>query len=214
MTSPMGDFKLILLEEADGLSIQAQMALRAVIEDNKHCRFILTCNYVHKIIPALHSRCQHVHIDSFNEDNIFELVVNMLMAENVEINDVEIIRRHVQKYSPDLRKIINSLEQSSSSGTLIDMFGSRSHSMDFIDNWEGYWKELPTKERILSIISGVDNDNSDKVYRVMYENIDKLSDDLQTNAVVVIAEHLYKSKIVVDQEINLAACVIRIFEKI
>ena len=169
LTSPMGDFKLVLLEEADGLSIPAQMALRAVVENNKHCRFILTCNYVHKIIPALHSRLQHVHIDSFNEDNIYELIIKILVAEEIGVTDPEIIKHHVQKYSPDLRKIINSIEQSSSSGMLRDVITSK--TSDFEESWGEAWRKLPTKEHLLSLVGGVDNDNVDLTYRIMYNNV-------------------------------------------
>ena len=104
---PFGDFKVVLLDEADYLSPNAQAALRGVMEEyHTTSRFILTCNYPNRIIPALHSRCQGFHIEKLDIQEFTARLATICIEENVEI-DLDTLDTYVQASYPDLRKSIN-----------------------------------------------------------------------------------------------------------
>ena len=113
-TIPFGDFKVILLDEADFLSPNAQAVLRGLTEEyHETARFILTCNYPHKILPALHSRCQGFHVDKTDQVEYTARVATILVSENIDF-DLDILDSYVKTWYPDLRKCINSVQQHSS----------------------------------------------------------------------------------------------------
>ena len=116
---PFGDFKIVLLDEADYLSPNAQAALRGVMEEyHTTSRFILTCNYPNRIIPALHSRCQGFHIERIDQTEFTTRVAKILMDEGVT-PDLDILDTYVKATYPDLRKCINTVQMNSQEGTLI-----------------------------------------------------------------------------------------------
>ena len=206
-------FKVIILEEANGLSRQAQEGLKDVTENyTKYCRFIFTTNHPQKIIPELHSRFQWFHFDVFGVDKILEFVLNILIKENIEIQDESVLYEHINKYKPDLRKIINSLQQSSPFGVLNGL------STRTIDDSLNTWKELwakPDLELLQELVKQADiTSNFDDYYEIMYMNVKNLQNDLHDNAYISIAEHLYRCSFVSNQEINLNACLIKIFRKL
>lgn len=208
MGYPFGEFKVVVFEEADGLSQAAQQSLREVIEDHTDTvRFIFTCNYTHKIIPPLQSRLQQIDIQSFDEDNLIDKIADILDKEGVKITEPEIIFKHIDRHKPDLRKIIQSLQQSSATGTLTLPQGTSTD--DLLETWRDVWKDKPSYKDCKNLLYMVDNNNFEELYKIMYENVEKLDDPL--SAIQLIAEHLYKSYSVTDQEINLHACLIRIF---
>ena len=109
-TMPWGDFKIILLDEADHISPEGQAALRGVMEQYASVvRFILTCNYPNMIIPAIHSRCQGFHITSQDQVDFTARVAEILITEGVEpsIDDLDL---YVKATYPDLRKTINTVQ--------------------------------------------------------------------------------------------------------
>ena len=109
-TMPWGEFKVILLDEADHISPEGQAALRGVMEQyHASVRFILTCNYPNMIIPALHSRCQGFHIEQLDQ-NDFTLRVGEILADNKVKFDIETLDAMVRANYPDLRKTINTVQ--------------------------------------------------------------------------------------------------------
>lgn len=205
-------FKIVVFEEAEGLSQQAQKALRSLIDSSSDgVRFIFTSNYPDKIIPALHSRLQHVHITQLDYQSILERVAEILEEEKVTVNELDDLYSHIDAYTPDMRKIINSVQQYSISGTLLPFDESAGGSNGF-DEWEQLWsKGIPDKSDLIDLIPQLDLSSPDQYYRIMYENIVKADKKLDEAAIVTIADHLYKSNFVADQEINLMSCVILIF---
>jgi DNA polymerase III delta prime subunit len=197
----------VLFEEADGLSSAAQKALRSLIDDSSDTtRFIFTCNYVNKIIPPLQSRFQNIHIDSFDEEALALHAASILEGENITY-DPDTLIDHVEKYQPDMRKIINSLQGSSISGTLTSPNASSSDDDDFMEMWAALWSRKSSYSELVKYVSMVDNNNFEQVYEVMYS-----SDSLTgSNAIPIIAEHLYKAYTVSNQTINIDACLIRLF---
>ena len=107
---PFGDFKVVLLDEADYLSPNAQAALRGVMEEyHTTARFVLTCNYPNRIIPALHSRCQGFHIERVDITEFTARVATILVEENIEF-DLDTLDTFVKATYPDLRKCINTVQ--------------------------------------------------------------------------------------------------------
>jgi replication factor C small subunit len=118
-TMPFGEFKIVLLDEADYLTAAGQAILRGLMEANaESCRFILTCNYPHKIIPALHSRCQGFHIDKTDTTEFTARMATVLLTENV-VFDIDTLDSYIKATYPDLRKCLNLLQANSSTGTLV-----------------------------------------------------------------------------------------------
>ena len=111
-TMPWGDFKVVLLDEADHISPEGQAALRGVMEQyHASVRFILTCNYPNMIIPALHSRCQGFHIEQLDQTEFTARIAEICIAESVEF-DIDTIDAMVRANYPDLRKTINTVQMS------------------------------------------------------------------------------------------------------
>jgi len=117
-TMPWGDFKVILLDEADHISPEGQAALRGVMEQyHASVRFILTCNYPNMIIPALHSRCQGFHIEQLDQTE-FTVRVGEICADNNVQFDIDTLDAMVRANYPDLRKTINTVQMSVVDNTL------------------------------------------------------------------------------------------------
>lgn len=116
---PMGAFKVVHLEEFDYLSQNAQGMLRAVMEEYSNtCRFIATCNYENKVIPAIRSRFQQFRFKAPTEDDVIVRMIEILDAEKVEF-DPDVLMLYVKQAYPDLRKIINNMQESSIDGKLV-----------------------------------------------------------------------------------------------
>lgn len=212
-TMPSGPFKVILLEEADSLTPDAQQALRRFMEEYADVtRFILTCNYDSKIIPPIKSRCQQFHFRATDKLDLAEYLIQILAREKVAF-DLEMLDKYIAYGYPDVRKIVNSLQQNTIDHKLYppNVEGSGSdYKIKLLDLVQSNkW----TEARKL-ICGSITPDQWEDVYRFLYENLHKspkFSDkDLWEEAIIVVAEHLYKHSICADSEINFAAMMIRI----
>jgi DNA polymerase III delta prime subunit len=206
-----GKFKVVQLEECDYLTHNAQATLRTMMEDySENCRFIGTCNYENKIIPALKSRMQHFHFKNPNIDDILIKMGEILSNENIYF-DIDVLSTYVSIAYPDIRKIINLLQQNSIDGKL--QFPNNNESE--ID-YKFKLLDLIVKKDIRSarklVASSVSRDEYEDFYRFLYMNVDKLTKnvDKQESIIVIISNYLYKHSIVADPEINAAACLIEI----
>ena len=212
-----GGIKVVILDEADGLTSQAQGALRNTMETyGKYCRFILTANYKHKIIPALQSRCQSLDLKPVI-DQAVKRCYSILQQEQVTISEDQKKQfvMLVKRYFPDLRKTINELQKSVVGGEL------------HINNTQSDEALLKT------IFEKVTSKNTLELRKYLIENEDRFQGDYDTlmanfldylyeqplndikkkEMIAVIADHLYKTSFVVDKEINCFACWINL-EKI
>ena len=206
-----GGIKVVILDEADGLTSQAQAALRNTMETYaKYCRFILTANYKHKIIPALQSRCQSLDLKPVI-DQAVKRCYNILQQENININDEQKKKfvMLVKRYFPDLRKTINELQKSVIDNELcIDSNGSDSELLQKI--FEGIQKDSLAVRKYL--IENEDRFQGD--YDTLMANFldylydQNIADMKKKEMIAIIADHLYKSAFVVDKEINAFACFI------
>lgn len=211
-TMPFGDFKYVLLDEADYLSHNAQAALRGVMEryDNS-CRFILTCNYPHKIIEAIHSRCQGFHIEKLDRTEFTARVAQILLEENIQF-DLDVLDLFVEAEYPDMRKCIGLCQQNAQTGTLLKPHVEDLGESDYKVQMIALFREGKIAEARKLICQKASIDEYEDIYRHMYENLQYWGDDqdIQKQAVIVIRNALVNHGVIADAEINLAACCIEL----
>jgi len=208
---PFGPFKVVLLDEADYLSPNAQAALRGVMEEyHTTARFILTCNYPNRIIPALHSRCQGYHIERIDQTEFTARVATILVEEKVDV-ELETLDLYVKATYPDLRKCINMVQQNVSDGKL--------HAPNKGDEGTADWKfdmvELFKAGKITDarklLCGKLKAEEMEEVYRWLYDNLEIFGEEeKQDTAVLIIKQGLVDHTLVADPEINLAAVLIKL----
>ena len=208
---PFGDFKVVLLDEADYLSPNAQAALRGVMEEYHHTsRFILTCNYPNRIIPALHSRCQGFHIEKVDITEFTARVATILVEENIEF-DLDTLDTFVKATYPDLRKCINTVQMNSMDGKLHTPEKGDTGEADYKIEMVGLFKAGKISEARKLVCSQARPEEMEDIYRWLYDNITLFGDDAkQEKAVLIIKQGLVDHTLVSDAEINLAATLIRL----
>jgi replication factor C small subunit len=208
---PFGDFKVVLLDEADYLSPNAQAALRGVMEEyHNTARFVLTCNYPNKISPAIHSRCQGFHIAKVDQTEFTARVAEILITEGIEV-ELDILDTYVRATYPDLRKCINMVQMNSSDGVLIAPGDGDSGDQDWMLAMVELFKDGKIKEARKLLCGKVRPEEMETVYRWLYDNIEIFGDDdNQDKAVLAIKQGMVDHTLVVDPEINLAAVLIKL----
>jgi DNA polymerase III delta prime subunit len=212
-TMPFGEFKVVLIDEADYMNPNSvQPALRALMEDySESVRFILTCNYPNKILPAIHSRCTNVHIDKPDQIEFTTRAATVLVAESVEF-DLDTLDLFVKATYPDLRKCMNLLQENSITGTLLKPSGSAQSTQDWRFRAVDLFKQGQILEARKVICSHATSEDMDSVYRWMYDNLELWSSEpeKQDLAIVIIRNALVNVPLIADQEINLSACLIEL----
>ena len=208
---PFGDFKVILLDEADYLSVNAQAALRGIMEEyHNTVRFILTCNYPNKVIPAIHSRCQGFHIAKVDQTEFTARVAEILITEGVT-PDLDTLDTYVKATYPDLRKCINMVQMNSNSGQLVKPNEGDSGNSDWKLEMVELFKAGKIQEARKLLCGAIRPEEMEDVYRWLYENLEIFgSEENQDQAVLIIKQGLVDHTLVVDPEINLAATLIRL----
>ena len=208
-----GKVKVVILDESDGLTPQAQAALRNTMETYaKYCRFILTANYKHKIIPALQSRCQSLDLKPVI-DQAVKRCYGILQAENINISDEQKKKfvQLVKRYFPDLRKTINELQKSIVDNELcIDSSGSDNELLEKV--FQGIQRDsLGVRKYLIENEDRFQGDYDTLLGTFLDHIYNKPIDDMKKKEMIaIIADHLYKSAFVVDKEINAFACFINL----
>jgi replication factor C small subunit len=199
-TSTFQPLKVVILDESDYLTINAQASLRNIIETfSAKTRFILTCNYVERIIEPLQSRCQAFKIETLSKKSIAHHLADILDVEDVRYNLPDIVAIVNNSY-PDIRKIINVTQQNVIDGKLILT------KIDTKFNISDVIKLIQGKDAFKSVRQYlVDNNISDfePMYRALYDELGK-DNGLIT---MTLAEYQFKHATVVDKEINFMACI-------
>ena len=208
---PFGGFKVVLLDEADYLSPNAQAALRGVMEEyHTTSRFILTCNYPNRIIPALHSRCQGFHIERIDQTEFTARVAEILIAEEIT-PDLDILDTYVKATYPDLRKRINMVQMNSVNGELVPPEKSDAGDSDYKLEMTELFKAGKISQARKLVCSQARPEEIEDVYKWLYDNIDLFGDEeKQESAILIIKQGLVDHTLVSDPEINLAATMIRL----
>ena len=207
---PFGEFKVVLLDEADYLSPNAQAALRGVMEEyHTTARFILTCNYPNRIIP-LHSRCQRFHIAKIDQTEFTARVAKILIDEGVQ-PDLDILDTYVKATYPDLRKCINMVQMNSQEGKLLAPNESDKAEADWKLDMVELFKAGKISEARKLVCGRARAEEMEEVYRWLYDNIELFRDEeKQDKAIMIIKQGLVDHTLVVDPEINLAATLIKL----
>jgi replication factor C small subunit len=208
---PFGPFKVVLLDEADYLSPNAQAALRGVMEEySQTSRFILTCNYPNRIIPALHSRCQGFHVERTDQTEYTARVATILVEENVDF-DLDTLDMYVKVAYPDLRKCIQLVQQNSTEGKLESPNKGDAGEADWKFDMVTLFKAGKITEARKMLCGKLRAEEMEEVYRWLYDNLEIFGDDKnQASAIVIIKAGLVDHVVCADSEINLAATLVKL----
>lgn len=213
-TMPWGEFKVILLDEADHISPEGQAALRGVMEQyHASVRFILTCNYPNRVIPALHSRCQGFHIEKLDITEFTTRVAKVMLDEEVT-PDLDVLDSYVKATYPDLRKCLNLCQMNTVDGVLQNPQESDNATADYKLQMVDMIKAGKIREARQLLCSQVRPDEMEDVFRWMYDNLELWSDSVegQDKAILTIRKGLVNHAMVSDPEINLSATLVELAE--
>jgi DNA polymerase III delta prime subunit len=213
-TMPFGNFKVVLLDEADYLTPAGQAALRNDMEAyHLTARFILTCNYQHRIIPALKSRCHEFHITKTDKTEFTARAATVLVSENVEF-DLDDLDSYVRATYPDLRKCLNQLQVNSSTGKLLSSQTQSSGEDELLVEATNLFKAgkiLEGRQQLLQYIALYPTRIED-TYAWMYQNLDLWgkSNEKRDASIIVIRNGLANLSMVGIPEISLAATLVEL----
>jgi len=207
--------KIVVLDEADYLTVNSMAILRNMMEEFKRTRFILTCNYVDKIIDPIISRCQVFKIEPPSQKDVAIHIAKILDAEAVSYEPKDIVSIVVGNY-PDIRKIINTVQQNTRDGEL----SVKKSTVDF--TYESILKELTsikdpktTFDNIRKIIAEKSYRDYTSLYRFMYDNVDSIGKNVSVaDLILIIADAQYRDGFVVDKEITVMSMFVQIIRKI
>ena len=213
-TMPFGKFKVVLLDEADYMTPAGQAMLRGDIETyHSSVRFILTCNYAHKIIPALKSRCHEFHITKTDRTEFTARAATVLVTEGIEF-DLDTLDAYVGATYPDLRKCLNQLQANSSTGKLLQVQNSVNDQDAMLVEITDLFKSgkiTEGRQQLLQFL-GFNPTRLEDLYKWMYQNLNLWgkSDEQKDAAIIVIRNGLANLSLVGIPEISLAATMIEL----
>ena len=213
-TMPFGKFKVVLLDEADYLTPAGQAALRNDMEAyHMTARFILTCNYQHRIIPALKSRCHEFHITKTDKTEFTARAATVLVSENVEF-ELDDLDSYVRATYPDLRKCLNQLQVNSSTGKLLPPQTQGSSENELLVDATNLFKSgkvLEGRQQLLQYIALYPTRIED-TYAWMYQNLDLWgkSNEKRDASIIIIRNGLANLSMVGIPEISLAATLVEL----
>jgi replication factor C small subunit len=211
-TASFKPLKVIILDEADFLTIQAQASLRNIIETfSRTTRFILTCNYVERIIDPLQSRCQVLKIVPPSKTDVAKHIAGILEKENAEY-DINDLKSVVNQFYPDLRKVLNTLQLSNQDGKITmdkSLLVSNNYMIQVV-------KELqiksPNWKTIRQIIADANVNDFEELYKYLYDNASEYASGNEGMVAIYINEYTYQSNFRIDKEINCMALISRLIE--
>ena len=209
---PFGAFKYVLLDEADYITPNGQAALRGVMETyHTSARFILTCNYPNRVIPALHSRCQGFHIETIDKNEFTARVAQILIEEKVD-PELDVLDTYVKATYPDLRKCINMVQMNSKDGKLYAPDKADKGQQDYRLEMVDLFKKGKILDARKLVCSQARPEEVEDIFRWLYDNLELISkdDEQQDKAILAIKQGLVDNSFVADPEINLAAVMIKL----
>ena len=211
-----GKRKVIILDEADYITPEAQAALRGAIEEfSNNCTFIFTCNFKARLIEAIHSRCSVIDFTLQTEEKpkmasaFFNRLSEILKLENVAYDKAALIEI-IKKFFPDYRRTMNELQRFSKNGTIDASVIAQVSLVKSIDDLVRNLKEKNFGEMRKWVVLNSDIDCA-RLYRKIYDGLyEYMRPESIPQAVVILAKYQYQSAFVADQEINLVACLTEI----
>ena len=212
-TMPFGKFKVVLIDEADYMNqASVQPALRNLMEDySQTVRFILTCNYPHRIIAPIHSRCQGFHIVKTDHTEFTARVATVLVTEGVEF-DLDVLDSYVKATYPDMRKCLNLLQLNSTNGKLNAPNDADKSARDWKLECVELFKHGRIREARTLLCQSSSPEEAEDIFRWMYDNLELWGNtpEKQDQAIVIIRNGLVNNNAVADVEINLSATLIEL----
>jgi replication factor C small subunit len=211
-TMPFGTFKIVLLDEADMLTLESQASLKGIMEMYAEtARFILTCNNPNKVIPPIHSRCQGFHINKLDQTEFTVRAAKILIAENIQF-DIDTLDSFVKATYPDLRKCINLIQMHSANKTLSHPENNEGVISDYMLSAVDLIKAGDIRKARQLICNQAREEEVDSIFRWMYDNLDLWSktNEGKDQAIVIIRKGLVNNSLCADSEINLSATLIEL----
>jgi len=206
------DLKVIILDECDFLTPNAQAALRNLMETfSKHCRFILTCNYVERIIDPIQSRCQSYQIIPPSKKEVAIHTSQILNTEGVTYDNNDIVTMVNSSY-PDIRRIINSIQRNIVDDTLVvdtESMVKNDYKLQVLEILQTQNKKLAFKSLRQLLADSQIRDYAD-LFRLLYDEIDSYGKGHIAEVILTIAKYELSDAQVVDKEINAMAMLIEI----
>jgi replication factor C small subunit len=207
--------KVVILDEADFLTINAQASLRNIIETfSRSTRFILTCNYVERIILPLQSRCKVLKLVPPSKTDVAKHVANILTQENItfELSD---LKTTINRFYPDLRNILNTCQIFSKKGTLVlneEVLTSNVYQIKVIEELSKPTSKSFNNIRQIIADSGVND--YDEMFRFLYDEASKYAPGNEGQVSIILSEMQYQSNFRIDKEINLMSTISQILKVI
>ena len=207
-----GGRKVIILDEADYLTPEAQAGLRGAIDEfSENCSFIFTCNFKARLLDALHSRCAVVDFVLKGDEKakmasqMFKRLTNILSQEGITY-DKQVLAKIVERYFPDYRRTLNELQRYSTSGNIDAGVLSQVNDVRKLDELIRTLKEKDFSAMRKWVVANTDVDPS-RIFRSIYDGLsDYLKPESIPAAVITLAKYQYQAAFVADQEVNMVAC--------
>ena len=199
--------KVVILDEADFLTIQAQASLRNIIETfSRTTRFILTCNYVERIIDPLQSRCQVLKVVPPTKKIAALHLLKILDQENIKHTDEDIINI-VNQFYPDLRKCINAI-QANTVDSQLKLDKSVLFSSNYVDKViNELSKDKPSFKQIRQIIADANTDDYEELFRELFDSASEYLPGKEGTVAGLVNDHQYKANFRIDKEINVMSLI-------
>ena len=204
--------KVVILDEADFLTIQAQASLRNVIETfSRNTRFILTCNYIERIIDPLQSRCQTLKVIPPSKQDIAYHCMNIFQSEEVGCG-ADDLKTIINQFYPDIRKMLNTIQLSIQDGEVVIDKSVLVSSNYMTSVLKELTKKKPNWREIRQIIANANIQDFEELYRYLYDNANVYADGREGMVAVYINEYSYQSNFRIDKEINAMALIAKLIE--
>ena len=211
-TASFRQIKVVILDEADFLTIQAQASLRNVIETfSRNTRFIMTCNFIERIIDPLQSRCQVLKIVPPSKKEVAKHLKEILDTEQTKF-EVEALVNIVNTHHPDIRKMLNTIQLSTKDNKLV-LDESIIVSSNYIKQVIAELKNPKTDYRKLrQIIADSGVKDFEELYRSLFDQAGEYAKGKEGSVAMILNEHQYHSNFRIDKEINIASALAKIIE--
>ncbi len=210
-------FKIIIMDEFDYMSQNAQAILRNLMETfSKHCRFILTCNYVEKVIEPIQSRCQSFQIIPPTKKDVAIQISKILKAEDVEF-DVKDLVPIIDASYPDIRKVINTCQLNSHKGKLkvdVQNLLENDYKLKVLDILKSNDDKRNKYMKLRQAIIDSRASEFSELYTLLYDKVDEYAADNTSGVILILGDSIAKSAIAIDKEIIAASTLIQILNVI
>ena len=211
-TYSLSNLKIVILDEADGMTIQALESLKGVMEQYcEHTRFIFTTNQLNKIPPPIRSRCLIYELENAPKKEIGKRCIQILKNEKVEYDNQTLVNV-INYYYPDIRKIVSSLQMCSINGTLVfdETHISKGWFWDVLEIINSEESVDDKFYKVRQILLDNSPKNLDEVYSMFFQNLKNFPKKAHCEITISLAEALHRSVTIPDKELNLMACISQI----